>query len=128
MNRPTSRKCEDFETGGRGIGRGRPCSKAPQRPADIAIPAVTSDEIRRVRLYAVSPNIRFHYRYVAADLAWEAAKSLPANHPLLARLYNTAGQWISERDPKAADRFYQAMVRRCAKTPKAGRPMRSDGF
>jgi hypothetical protein len=40
------------------------------------------------------------------------------NHPLLPRLYNTAGQWLSIRDPEAADRFYQAMVRRCARTPE----------
>ena len=43
---------------------------------------------------------------------------LPKNHPLLSRLYNTAGQWLSLQDPQAADRFYQAMVRRCAKTPE----------
>jgi hypothetical protein len=28
------------------------------------------------------------------------------NHPLLPRLYNTAGHWLSIRDPEAADRFY----------------------
>ena len=52
-----------------------------------------------------------------ADLAWEAGKSLPANHPLLAQLYTTAGYWLASSDPAAADRFYQAIVRRCAETP-----------
>lgn len=91
---------------------------AAEKPGDQAIPPVTSDEIRRVGLYAVSSKQRFHYRYPAAELAWEAGRMLPKNHPLLPRLYNTAGQWLSIRDPQAADRFYQAMVRRCAKTPE----------
>lgn len=86
-------------------------------PEDKAIPEVTTDEITRMRKYSVSPMLRFHYRYVAADLAWQATRCLPPNHPDLVRMYNTAGQWLSNNDPKAADRFYQAMVRRCAKTP-----------
>lgn len=45
-------------------------------------------------------------------------RALLPNHPSLALLYNTAGQWISADSPKAADRFYQAMVRRCGKTPE----------
>ena len=95
-----------------------PLFAAAERPGDQAIPSVTSDEIRRLGLYAVASNQRYHYRYYAADLAWEAGRMLPKNHPLLPRLYNTAGQWLSVRDPKAADRFYQAMIRRCAKTPE----------
>lgn len=89
-----------------------------EKPEDKAIPPIASDEISRTKRYALPPVPRFHYRYAAADLAWQAAKSLPANHPLLARLYNTAGQWVANADPKSADRFYQAMVRRCAKTPE----------
>ncbi len=89
---------------------------AAEQPNEQAIPAVTSDEVRRVALYSVARTQRFHYRYAAADLAWEAAKMLPKNHPHLPRLYNTAGQWLSIRDPDAADKFYQAMVRRCEKT------------
>lgn len=85
-------------------------------PEDKAIPEVTTDEVARMKQYSVRPMMRFHYRYTATDLAWEAAKALPPNHPDLAAIYNTAGQWISIRDPQAADRFYQAMVRRCAKT------------
>ena len=88
----------------------------PEKPADFASPKITSDEISRTRKYGVRPLKRFHYRYVAADLAWAAAKALPPNHPSLAGIYNTAGQWLSAQDPAAADRFYQAMVRRCAKT------------
>lgn len=87
-------------------------------PSDHAIPPVTSDEVRRVKRYALPANKRFHYRYVAAELAWEAANSLPRNHPLLPGIYNTAGQWLAVGDPAAADRFYQAMIRRCGGTPE----------
>lgn len=94
---------------------------AAEKPEEQAIPPVTSDELRRVALYSVTSTKRFHYRYAAANLAWEAAKLLPRNHPQLPRLYNTTGQWLSARDPDAADRFYQAMIRRCENTPEGRR-------
>lgn len=84
---------------------------------DRAIPPVNPDEMVRARRYGLENRKRFHYRYDAADLAWEAGKSLPANHPLLAPLYGTAGNWLAPSDPQAADRFYQAIVRRCKDTP-----------
>ena len=91
-------------------------------PAELederAIPAITLDEAARAKVPQVAHANRFHYRYVAADIAWEAAALLPDNHPQLAGLYNTAGQWLAARDPKAADRFYQAMVKRCKETPE----------
>ena len=86
------------------------------QPEHRAVPSVSPDEMIRVRRHDLKNHKRFHYRYEAADLAWEAARSLPANHPMLARLYNTAGRWLANSDPKAADRFYQAIVRRCAGT------------
>lgn len=85
-------------------------------PMRRAVPAIHIDEVRRAKQHAIRYPYRFHYRYAAADLAWEAAKSLPDNDPQLAFLYHTAGLWIANRDPKAADRFYQALVKRCSKT------------
>jgi tetratricopeptide (TPR) repeat protein len=85
-------------------------------PEQVAVPPVSRDELERIRKSRMPHEERFQYRYRATDIAWEAGKALPANHPLLARLYNTAGQWIASEDPKAADRFYQALVRRCART------------
>lgn len=85
-------------------------------PGHRAIPLVTSHELARVRKNSITPMVRFHYRYVAADLAWEATRLLPPNHKHLPRMYTVAGRWLAARDPKAADRFYQALVRRCAET------------
>ncbi len=62
------------------------------------------------------PRKRFHYRYVAADLAWEAASLMPDNEVITAEVLTTAGNWLKKRDPKAADRFFKALVIRCGET------------
>ena len=41
---------------------------------------------------------------------------LPNNDELTARILATAGLWLNGRDPKAADPFYIALVRRCPQT------------
>jgi tetratricopeptide (TPR) repeat protein len=64
----------------------------------------------------VAPLIRFHYRYRAAELAWEAARLMPDNDIGTARVLCEAGTWLKNRDPQAADRFYKALVRRCGRT------------
>jgi len=76
----------------------------------------TPQEEQRVQRHLPHPNERFHYRYVAANLAWEAAELMPNQSDQTARVLATAGTWLKERDPKAADRFYKALVRRCGKT------------
>ena len=88
----------------------------PAPPVAGGLKFITNQEIARVRKNTDFPTLRFHYRRTAADIAWLAGSLLPANHPDLARLYNTAGKWYAARDPQGADRFYQAMVRRCAET------------
>ncbi|MFL6292786.1 MAG: hypothetical protein ACJ759_17985 [Thermoanaerobaculia bacterium] len=73
------------------------------------------DEAARVQRNRVSPWKRFHYRYRAADLAWEAAGLLPSGDEK-AGMLATAGSWIEHSDPKAADRFYKQLVRCCGST------------
>lgn len=65
----------------------------------------------------VQPMRRFHYRYKAADLAWEAAAGMPDGSEATARVLCEAGTWLKTRDPQAADRFYKALVNRCRNTP-----------
>jgi hypothetical protein len=55
---------------------------------------------------------RFHYRWIAADYAWQAAELLPDQHPATARILCIAGGWIADRDLAGGQRFYHAMVRR----------------
>ncbi|MEA2559409.1 MAG: hypothetical protein QOH06_913 [Acidobacteriota bacterium] len=75
----------------------------------------TPDETARVKENRVSPWKRFHYRYRAADLAWEAASLLPSGDEK-AGMLATAGSWIEHADPQAADRFYKQLVRCCGST------------
>jgi tetratricopeptide (TPR) repeat protein len=76
----------------------------------------TPEELRRAFTHKADPEQRFHYRYQAAFLAWEAAKLMPNNADETARVLCTAGSWLKARDPDTADIFYKALVRRCRKT------------
>jgi len=73
------------------------------------------DETARVQRHRVRPWKRYHYRYRAADLAWEAAALLPSGDEK-AGMLATAGSWLGARDPRAADRFYKQLVRCCGTT------------
>jgi len=79
--------------------------------------AISEEEVKRTALSAATPGNRFHYRYVAAELAWQAAELMPNGSDETARVLCIAGSWLKLRDPQAADRFYKALVRRCGKTP-----------
>ncbi len=76
----------------------------------------TKIERQRLTLSHVEPEKRFHYRYHAANLAWQAAKLMPDQVEQTALVLNTAGSWLKNRDEAAADRFLQAIERRCDKT------------
>ncbi len=54
--------------------------------------------------------------YRAADLAWWAASLMPNDSADTARILMEAGGWLKDRDPRAAERFYQAMAIRCGNT------------
>lgn len=77
---------------------------------------VSKDEKERARQHKPDPDKRFHYRYIAARIAWEAASLLPNHNDETARILCLAGTWIKILDPKEADKFYKALVRRCRKT------------
>ena len=76
----------------------------------------TEDETKRAEKSRAQPFARFHYRFRAADLAWEAASLLPDGSPEKARMLAIGGTFIKTRDPKAADRFYRALVSCCSQT------------
>jgi hypothetical protein len=85
----------------------------------VPLPAIlkaSAPERARLNASETTPDKRFHYRYRAAALGWNAARLLPDNDPHTATMLNLAGRWLAGRDPKAADRFYQALESRCADT------------
>lgn len=84
-------------------------------PSSDKLVSVTVDEQFRLKQNVV-PEKRFHYRYIAVELAWEAADLLPDEQDQTARVLCIAGSWLAAKEPKAADRFYKAMVRRCGTT------------
>ncbi|MES1241571.1 MAG: tetratricopeptide repeat protein [Acidobacteriota bacterium] len=77
--------------------------------------APSADELARLERHRAQPDKRYHYRYRAADIAWDAAQLLPSGDEK-AGVLATAGNWIQNDDPKAADRFYKALVRCCGDT------------
>jgi tetratricopeptide (TPR) repeat protein len=76
----------------------------------------SADEYARARQHTVQPPLRWHFRYVAAELAWEAAALMPDESDETARVLCEAGSWLKARNPERADRYYKALVRRCGTT------------
>jgi tetratricopeptide (TPR) repeat protein len=76
----------------------------------------SKDEIARSNRHRPKPDRRFHYRYLAADLGWEAARLMPDQSEQTARVLVIAGTWLKNIAPKEADRFYKALVSRCGST------------
>jgi hypothetical protein len=76
----------------------------------------SKQEIKRLGMYRTMPDVRFHYRVIAGALAMRAAALLPDNTAELADVVNSAGKWVTDRDVKAANRYYDQLESRCAKT------------
>lgn len=76
----------------------------------------SSNELSRAEKHVPELQKRFHYRYLAAAMGWQAAQLLPDNEEETARILCISGSWIKGRDPQAADVFYKTLVRRCRKT------------
>lgn len=88
-------------------------------PIKLLIPA-TAAEKKRLVATRPQPSKRFHYRYVAAGLAWKSAALLPDGTEELADVLNSGGGWIRDRDEKQAGKFFAAIGSRAART-KIGR-------
>lgn len=89
-------------------------ARTGQQDGKLAPPS--KDERSRLKQHRVDPEKRYHYRYKAADLAWQAAELMPDNDDKTALVLCQAGIWLKAKDPNAADRFYKALVNRCGKT------------
>jgi hypothetical protein len=76
----------------------------------------TKKELQRLTANKINPDLRFHYRLIAGDLAIKAAQLLPNDSEELADVVNHAGLWVKDRDEKAGNRYYQMIEQRCPKT------------
>ncbi len=102
----------DWASEGGNYDLGATASDRPKEGVNRAAP----NELERTTGNQPRPNRRFHYRYRAADLAWDAAKLMPDQSEQTALVLAMAGNWIKNLDPKGAERFYKALVSRCGKT------------
>lgn len=89
----------------------------PKDPLDFALPVISRQEIQRISPHLAKKDARFHYRYDAAEIAWRAAALLPDNDPRTLYILHEAGRWLAPRDPKAANRYYLEIIRRCPELP-----------
>jgi hypothetical protein len=103
--------------GGSFVGNISPQDRLPSNnPTSVSYLHASSDEQRRTAEPPADPPQRFHYRYQAAELAWDAAQLLPDHTEDKARFLCQGGSWLKLRDPVAADRFYKELVRKCHRT------------
>ena len=74
----------------------------PLKPTDYVSPG----ESARVNASAVVPDARYHYRYLAADLAQQAAALVPARSQAYAAMMCSATSWVIDIDAKRASAIY----------------------
>jgi hypothetical protein len=95
-------------------------------PLNFAFP-VTKEEKQRLQATKLVVELRFHYRHVAAGLAWQAATLLPDHDPVTADVLNAAGNWLKVKHEKQARRFAVAIKKRCADT-EIGKAVTAKGW
>jgi len=80
-----------------------------------AIPAITADELSRIKKNYIRISPIRVTTMEAAELLYRSAMLLPRNNDHAAMLFWKAGDW-TRSDPQIADKYYQALVRRCWNT------------
>ena len=89
---------------------------APKPAGKPMVLKPTKEELQRLAKNRPAPDVRYHYRIIAASIAAKAARLLEDNTEELADVLNTAGNWVKDADDKLGDRYYQMLEKRCAKT------------
>jgi hypothetical protein len=87
----------------------------PLPTAQEFTPKITLDEQKRIKQNYVRISPVSTKNRKAAELLYYAAMLLPMNDNHAAKLFWQAGDW-TRPDPKVADKYYQALVKRCPKT------------
>lgn len=68
-------------------------------------------EAARVEASAIKPDARYHYRYIAANLAEQAATLVPARSQAYAAMMCAATGWMLGTDAGSAQRIYHRYLR-----------------
>ncbi|NIF18221.1 hypothetical protein [Pantoea sp. Cy-639] len=71
-------------------------------PAPQPGPFLAAGEVQRQLASEAKPDQRYHYRYVAADLANQAADQLPHSSQAFAAVLCTAASWVAGSDQEIA--------------------------
>jgi len=102
----------NFEFGDFGYGPPvegtEPASALPTLKIDTTPQA---GERERVSATAAKPDLRFHYRYVAAGFVSHAADLVPARSQAFAAMLCQATGWILYRNPDVARGYYERYVK-----------------
>lgn len=80
---------------------------------------VGKEEKTRFHASAARPDKRFHYRYVATDLALRAADALPPRSQAYAAVLCRATGWMVDRDETKAQSIYRRYLKNGALVPWA---------
>ncbi|MDT4868378.1 hypothetical protein FQZ97_1033370 [compost metagenome] len=71
---------------------------------------LSADEAQRQNANLAQPNTRYHYRWVAAQLAGRAADQLPSSSQAFAAVLCKATGWLLYRDLQGARDYYRRYV------------------
>ena len=102
----------NFEFGS--FGYGAPAEGAEPQPALPPLKIATTlqpGERERVSATSPQPDLRFHYRYVAADFAARAADLVPQRSQAYAAILCQATGWLLYRNLPAARVYYDRYVK-----------------
>ncbi len=75
--------------------------------ADQSNNMISADEQQRIKTHQANPNMRFHYRLIASNLAVKAADLLPHSSQAFAAVLCDATKWLLVREPNYAAPIYQ---------------------
>lgn len=119
----------DFAAYGGSYGRWTPLDEPPSSPEMETARAnyikqrdafVTELEKQRLALSVAHPDKRFHYRFVATQLAGQAADAVPARSQAFAAMLCQATYWVINRDTEEGQKIYARYVKEGPYVPWGG--------
>ncbi len=110
--------------GRRNQGRRQACKHARDHgrilpPSERFLDWPSQDAVEAERRLTKSkpvPDLRYHYRVIAAALAIDAAKLLPNDSEELADVVNCAGLWVKDEEEKLGNRYFSILQNRAARS------------